>query len=73
MSIHKELIEDFVVRAIRETLSEPMLFATIEKHLKELIDSQLQDSHSDIEQLKKEVKDNEGKIQNLIEALEKNG
>lgn len=72
-SIKKEPIEGFVVKAIKETLSDSVFLENIEKHLKRLLESRPQGEKIEVERITKAMRENEEKIKNLTEAIEQGG
>ena len=73
LGISKALLEDFAIKVIKETLTEPNLVERIEAQLKSLIESNQTDNSDEIKDFKGRLAENDKKIRNLIEAIEKTG
>ncbi len=69
-SIPKDLLEDFAVQSIKETLMEPELLRQIEAHLRNMLESGVQGEEEAIRHEKQELSDIEKKLANLIRLAE---
>ena len=73
LSIRKDILEDYAIRAVKETISDPLLIKNIELHLKRLLAPKARDNRSELERLNRLIRENEDKIQKLIGAIEQCG
>ena len=69
-SIPKDLLEDFAVQSIKETLMEPELLRQIEAHVRNMLESGAHGEEEAIRHAKQELSDIEKKLANLIRLAE---
>lgn len=73
MAIKKDVVEEFALKAIRETIADPRLLKSIEEHLRELIGSKGGMQHSELDRLKQEITEKKLKIDRITETIETTG
>jgi hypothetical protein len=71
LGIPKEQLEDFAIKAIKETLSEPASIKQIEDKIQKLIEEKPKRVVDDMENIKKALANNEIAIRNLTQAIER--
>ena len=68
--VPKDRMEDFAIRSVKETLSEPSLVHQIEEHLRAMIEAGSDEEGGEIKRLQQEQRETEKKIANLLHLIE---
>ena len=73
LALKKDQLEEFAIKAVKETVADPMLVENIENQLKILIDGQPKSHRTEAARITKMMKENSEKIQYITEAIERGG
>jgi site-specific DNA recombinase len=72
-SVRKDLLEDFVLRSVREVLGSPRIIEKTKSRIQDLINKQPLQIQRRIQSITQLLKENEGKIENLMRLAEEGG
>jgi len=70
LGIRKELLEDFAIKAVKETISDPNIIEQINQMVQSLMEGAPKEKANEVEAIKRAIVQNNEKIQNLMTAIE---